>query len=64
MADIFVEKMVKKKRDGKDFARIALCVLLVVFSAVMQFAKSDISGFSIAVCVAWTSGDEDLRCGI
>ena len=29
MADIFVEKMVKKKRDGKDFARIALCVLLV-----------------------------------
>ena len=36
MADIFVEKMVKKKRDGKDFARIALCVLLVVFSAVMS----------------------------
>lgn len=36
MADIFVEKMVKKKRDGKDFARIALCVLLIVFSAVMS----------------------------
>ena len=31
-----IEKMVKKKRDGKDFARIALCVLLVVFSAVMS----------------------------
>ena len=36
MADIFVEKMVKKKRDGKVFARIALCVLLIVFSAVMS----------------------------
>ena len=59
MADIFVEKMVKKKRDGKDFARIALCVFICDY-----FAKSDISGFSIAVCVAGTSGDEDLRCGI
>lgn len=36
MADIFVEKMVKKKRDGKDFAKIALCVLLIVCSAVMS----------------------------
>lgn len=36
MADIFVEKMVKKKRDGKDFAKIALCVLLVIWSVVMS----------------------------
>lgn len=36
MADIFVEKMVKKKRDGKDFAKISLCVLLIVCSTVMS----------------------------
>ncbi len=36
MADIFVEKIVKKKRDGKDFTKIALCVLLVVCSVVMS----------------------------
>jgi hypothetical protein len=62
MADIFVEKMVKKKRDGKDFARIALCVLLVV--SCDEFAKSDISGICVVICVAGTSGDENLRCGI
>ena len=36
MADIFVERMIKKKRDGKDFARITLCVLLVISSALMS----------------------------
>ena len=62
MADIFVEKMVKKKRDG--FCQdCTLCSACCIFSCD-EFAKSDISGFSIAVCVAWTSGDEDLRCGI
>lgn len=31
MADIFVEKMVKKKRDGKDFARLNSVFCLLYF---------------------------------
>ena len=40
-----------------------MCSACCIFSCD-EFAKSDISGFGIAVCVAGTSGDEDLRCGI
>ena len=47
MADIFVEKMVKKKRDGKDFTKIALCVLLVVCSAVMSLRSPVFLGLVI-----------------